>query len=150
MNNYRRPFFSGRNGADELSVTLVILGVVLFLAAPIFDERIIQGIFILLGGVSAFFGVFRSLSKNVGKRRSENIAFVNFFSESEAEKEQKKREKEAKKKAEEERKARRKEEEKTHAFFKCPQCGKELRVPRGKGKIRIKCPNCGEQFIRKT
>ena len=94
MNNYRRPFFSGRNGADELSVTLVILGVVLFLAAPIFDERIIQGIFILLGGVSAFFGVFRSLSKNVGKRRSENIAFVNFFrSESEAEKEQKKREK---------------------------------------------------------
>ena len=151
MNNYRRPFFSGRNGADELSVTLVILGVVLFLAAPIFDERIIQGIFILLGGVSAFFGVFRSLSKNVGKRRSENIAFVNFFrSESEAEKEQKKREKEAKKKAEEERKARRKEEEKTHTFFKCPQCGKELRVPRGKGKIRIKCPNCGEQFIRKT
>ena len=151
MNNYRRPFFSGRNGADELSVTLVILGVVLFLAAPIFDERIIQGIFILLGGVSAFFGVFRSLSKNVGKRRSENIAFVNFFrSESEAEKEQKKREKEEKKKAEEERKARRKEEEKTHAFFKCPQCGKELRVPRGKGKIRIKCPNCGEQFIRKT
>ena len=151
MNNYRRPFFSGRNGADELSVTLVILGVVLFLAAPIFDERIIQGIFILLGGVSAFFGVFRSLSKNVGKRRSENIAFVNFFrSESEAEKEQKKREKEAKKKAEEERKARRKEEEKTHAFFKCPQGGKELRVPRGKGKIRIKCPNCGEQFIRKT
>ena len=151
MNNYRRPFFSGRNGADELSVTLVILGVVLFLAAPIFDERIIQGIFILLGGVSAFFGVFRSLSKNVGKRRSENIAFVNFFrSESEAEKEQKKREEEAKEKAEEERKARRKEEEKTHAFFKCPQCGKELRVPRGKGKIRIKCPNCGEQFIRKT
>ena len=151
MNNYRRPFFSGRNGADELSVTLVILGVVLFLAAPIFDERIIQGIFILLGGVSAFFGIFRSLSKNVGKRRSENIAFVNFFrSESDAEKEQKMREKEAKKKAEEERKARRKEEEKTHAFFKCPQCGKELRVPRGKGKIRIKCPNCGEQFIRKT
>ena len=151
MNNYRRPFFSGRNGADELSVTLVILGVVLFLAAPIFDERIIQGIFILLGGVSAFFGIFRSLSKNVGKRRSENIAFVNFFrSESDAEKEQKKREKEAKKKAEEERKARRKEEETTHAFFKCPQCGKELRVPRGKGKLRIKCPNCGEQFIRKT
>ena len=94
MNNYRRPFFSGRNGADELSVTLVILGVVLFLAAPIFDERIIQGIFILLGGVSAFLGIFRSLSKNVGKRRSENIAFVNFFrSESDAEKEQKKREK---------------------------------------------------------
>ena len=94
MNNYRRPFFSGRNGADELSVTLVILGVVLFLAAPIFDERIIQGIFILLGGVSEFFGIFRSLSKNVGKRRSENIAFVNFFrSESDAEKEQKKREK---------------------------------------------------------
>ena len=151
MNNYRSPFFSGRNGADELSVTLVILGVVLFLAAPIFDERIIQGVFILLGGVSVFFGIYRSFSKNIGKRRSENIGFINFFrSEDSAEKEARKRAKEEKRKAEEERKARRKEEEKTRAFFKCPQCGKELRVPKGKGKIRIKCPNCGEQFIRKT
>ena len=111
MNNYRSPFFSGRNGADELSVTLVILGVVLFLAAPIFDERIIQGVFILLGGVSVFFGIYRSFSKNIGKRRSENIGFINFFrSEDSAEKEARKRAKEEKRKAEEERKARRKEE----------------------------------------
>ena len=151
MNNYRRPFFSGRNGADELSVTLVVLGVVLFLTAPIFDESVIQGIFLLLGGVSVFFGVYRSLSKNIGKRRAENLSFVNFFKgEDSAEKERRKREKEERERAEKERKARRKEEEKTHAFFKCPQCGKELRVPKGKGKIRIKCPNCGEQFIRKT
>ena len=119
MNNYRRPFFSGRNGADELSVTLVILGVVLFLAAPIFDERIIQGVFILLGGVSVFFGIYRSFSKNIGKRRSENIGFINFFkSEDSAEKEARKRAKEEKRKAEEERKARRKEEEKTHIYQK--------------------------------
>lgn len=151
MNNYRRPFFSGRNGADELSVTLVVLGIVLFLAAPIFDKEIIQGIFILLGGISAAFGIIRSFSTNVGKRRAENIAFVNFFKgEDKAETERRKRETEERKKAEKEKKARRKEEEKTHAFFKCPQCGKELRVPRGKGKIRIKCPNCSEQFIRKT
>ena len=48
------------------------------------------------------------------------------------------------------RKERRKEEEKTHAFFRCPQFGKELRVPKGKGKIKIRCPNCSHEFIRKS
>mgnify|MGYP003468666855 CR=1 FL=1 len=67
MNNYRKPFFSGRNGADELSVTLVVLSVVLFLAAPIFDEKYIQGIFLLLGGILFVLGLLRSLSTNIGK-----------------------------------------------------------------------------------
>ena len=151
MNNYHRPFFSGRNGADELSVTLVVTSVLLFLAYPFFDKEIIQGVFLLLSIISMFFGIYRSLSRNVGRRRAENLAFVNFFKgEDKAETERRKREKEEKKRAEKEKKERRKEEEKTHAFFRCPQCGKELRVPKGKGKIRIKCPNCSEQFIRKT
>ena len=151
MNNYRRPFFSGRNGADELSVTLVVLGIIFFLAYPIFDQKVVQGVFILLGGVSAFFGIWRSLSTNLAKRRAENIAFVNFFKDEGKEaKEQRKREEEEKKRNEKLRKERRKEEEKTHAFFRCPQCGKELRVPKGKGKIKIKCPNCANEFIRKS
>ena len=151
MNNYRRPFFSGRNGADELSVTLVILGVVLFLAAPIFDEKYIQGIFLLLGGILFVLGILRSLSTNIGKRRHENQVFLDLFrTETKEEKERRKREEEEKREREKLRKERRKEEEKTHAFFRCPQCGKELRVPKGKGKIKIRCPNCSHEFIRKS
>ena len=151
MNNYRKPFFSGRNGADELSVTLVVLSVVLFLAAPIFDEKYIQGIFLLLGGILFVLGILRSFSTNIGKRRHENQVFLDLFrSETKEEKERRKREEEEKREREKLKKERRKEEEKTHAFFRCPQCGKELRVPKGKGKIKIRCPNCSHEFIRKS
>ena len=151
MNNYRKPFFSGRNGADELSVTLVVISVIVFLAAPIFDEKYIQGIFLLLGGILFVLGILRSLSTNIGKRRHENQVFQDLFrSETKEEKERRKREAEEKREREKLRKERRKEEEKTHAFFRCPQCGKELRVPKGKGKIKIRCPNCSHEFIRKS
>ena len=151
MNNYRKPFFSGRNGADELSVTLVVISVIVFLAAPIFDEKYIQGIFLLLGGILFVLGILRSLSPNIGKRRHENQVFLDLFrSETKEEKERRKREEEEKREREKLRKERRKEEEKTHAFFRCPQCGKELRVPKGKGKIKIRCPNCSHEFIRKS
>ena len=151
MNNYRKPFFSGRNGADELSVTLVVISVIVFLAAPIFDEKYIQGIFLLLGGRLFVLGILRSLSTNIGKRRHENQVFLDLFrSETKEEKERRKREEEEKREREKLRKERRKEEEKTHAFFRCPQCGKELRVPKGKGKIKIRCPNCSHEFIRKS
>ena len=151
MNNYRKPFFSGRNGADELSVTLVVISVIVFLAAPIFDEKYIQGIFLLLRGILFVLGLLRSLSTNIGKRRHENQVFLDLFrSETKEEKERRKREEEEKREREKLRKERRKEEEKTHAFFRCPQCGKELRVPKGKGKIKIRCPNCSHEFIRKS
>ena len=151
MNNYRKPFFSGRNGADELSVTLVVISVIVFLAAPIFDEKYIQGIFLLLGGILFVLGLLRSLSTNIGKRRHENQVFLDLFrTETKEEKERGKREEEEKREREKLRKERRKEEEKTHAFFRCPQCGKELRVPKGKGKIKIRCPNCSHEFIRKS
>ena len=151
MNNYRKPFFSGRNGADELSVTLVVISVIVFLAAPIFDEKYIQGIFLLLGGILFVLGILRSLSTNIGKRRHENQVFLDLFrSETKEEKERRKREAEEKREREKLRQERRKEEEKTHAFFRCPQCGKELRVPKGKGKIKIRCPNCSHEFIRKS
>ena len=39
---------------------------------------------------------------------------------------------------------------KTHCYFKCPECGQRLRVPKGKGKIMITCPHCHIKFDRKT
>ena len=39
---------------------------------------------------------------------------------------------------------------KTHCYFKCPECGQRLRVPKGKGKIMITCPHCHTKFDRKT
>ena len=39
---------------------------------------------------------------------------------------------------------------KSYAFFRCPGCREILRVPRGKGRIRISCRRCGYSFEKKT
>ncbi|NLD19282.1 MAG: hypothetical protein GX663_03410 [Clostridiales bacterium] len=37
-----------------------------------------------------------------------------------------------------------------HKILRCPGCGEKLRVPKGKGKIRIKCPHCNTEFEKKV
>lgn len=39
---------------------------------------------------------------------------------------------------------------KTHVFLRCPVCRARMRVPRGKGRIRVTCPGCGHRFEKKT
>ncbi|MDO4493372.1 MAG: hypothetical protein Q4C53_05720 [Clostridia bacterium] len=34
----------------------------------------------------------------------------------------------------------------SYKYIACPNCAKSLRVPRGKGHIRVTCPQCGERF----
>ncbi len=38
----------------------------------------------------------------------------------------------------------------TYRFYRCKQCKKMMRVPKGKGKIKITCPQCHSQIIKKT
>lgn len=37
-----------------------------------------------------------------------------------------------------------------YKYYTCPQCHKELRVPRKKGNIEITCPQCGRSFRART
>ena len=39
---------------------------------------------------------------------------------------------------------------KNYSYFSCPSCRTLVRVPKGKGNIRITCPKCGETFVRKS
>ena len=39
---------------------------------------------------------------------------------------------------------------KSYRYFRCRQCKAPLRVPRGKGKIKIRCPKCGSEQDAKT
>ncbi|MDD3401515.1 MAG: hypothetical protein PHT58_07835 [Eubacteriales bacterium] len=41
-------------------------------------------------------------------------------------------------------------ERKSHRYLVCPQCHQKLRVPRGKGKIKVTCTMCKNQFIAKS
>ena len=42
------------------------------------------------------------------------------------------------------------QEYRTYRYLICPQCSQRLRVPRGKGKIRVTCTKCRNQFIAKS
>jgi len=38
------------------------------------------------------------------------------------------------------------EERRQYKYFHCNQCGQRLRVPRGKGRLRVTCTRCGNRF----
>ena len=42
------------------------------------------------------------------------------------------------------------DQRKEYAFFRCPGCGRTVRVPKGKGRVRITCRQCGFSFEKKT
>ena len=42
------------------------------------------------------------------------------------------------------------DQRKDYKFFTCPACRTTLRVPRGKGKIKIVCRKCGNSFTGKS
>ena len=33
-----------------------------------------------------------------------------------------------------------------YTYLKCPKCHQKVRVPKGKGKIRVTCPSCDNKF----
>ncbi|MBQ7064633.1 MAG: hypothetical protein IJM90_07075 [Firmicutes bacterium] len=37
-----------------------------------------------------------------------------------------------------------------YRYYSCPKCHKELRVPRGHGRVQISCPHCSHSFVKNT
>lgn len=125
---------AGRNGSDNLCRFLsVVVCVMVLIGAFAGDEAasMLWG----LGVVGLVYIYFRVFSKNLPKRRAENDKYLAL---------------------------RRKitgdftggrdrwSQRKDYVFFRCPSCRTMLRVPRGKGKIKIICRKCGNSFIKKT
>ena len=131
-------FFSGRNGADTISKTVLwvaVLSVVVSWLNAGVANGIISAIFWLLALVMIIYSYWRILSRNIYKRKAENDRFLA---------------------ATEGIRSRfrglkiRMTQSKEYKFFKCPSCGTVLRVPRGKGKVQITCKKCGDRFSGKT
>lgn len=77
--------------------------------------------------------LFRMLSKNKRKRAMEQVKFFNLISPIYS-----KLLKFASK------------DRKNYIYFKCKNCKQELRIPRGKGKIKVICPHCKHEEIKKS
>ena len=136
MKNWFRNFMAGRYGSDNFGRFLCIIACLLLLVSIIIGGSTIAGM--ILWGIAVVvlvYAYFRMFSRKVNKRFAENYrylkirnGFTGFFK----------------------KRANRIKQSKTHRFFKCPNCKATVRVPKGKGKIKITCPKCGEKFIKKT
>ncbi len=42
------------------------------------------------------------------------------------------------------------QEAKKYKHLTCPKCQQRIRVPRGKGNLRVRCPKCQERFKVRT
>lgn len=122
---------TGRNGSDRLSVFCLIIALLLTLMANLFKLVFFK----YAGFIVLVICIYRVLSKNTVKRRAENYKFIMLMTRLQS----------WFKKAQN-----RIKDSKTHRHFSCPNCKATLRLPKGKGKIKITCPKCRKEFVKKT
>ena len=128
--NFFRKLMYGRYGSDQLSFFLLILYVVLILLSGLPHMGVLSwaALAVLL------WDLFRMFSRRIDRRRAENARFLTLAGPAV-------------------RWVRMRVtvfRDKEHRYFRCPNCGQYLRVPRGKGKINVTCRNCGASFEEKS
>ena len=126
-----RRFMNGRHGADQLSVALLWVAIILNVIYMLTGVYIIS----LLATVVIVYAVFRMLSRDGGKRYAENARYMAFMAKCRTEAQQAKN-----------RHANRKE----YKYFRCPKCHSMLRMPRGIGEKTVTCGSCKHQFRKKA
>lgn len=124
-------FMQGRNGPDQLSRFVCLAALVLILLNVFVRSSVLW----VLGLALLVYAYFRMFSRNVYRRREENGRFLQLQYKVQGQLRDWR-----------ERWRQRRE----YAFFRCPSCRAMLRVPRGKGRIRVTCRKCGSAFERKT
>ena len=128
-------FMAGRNGGDQLSTFLILISMGLTILGQVLE---MAGL-VAIGYVPLGLAVFRILSRNVEKRRLENYKFAIFWSPLYGRLHKWRSRMKAIS-----------EDGKVNKYVKCPQCKTMMRVPRGKGKLRVACPKCQNKFETKS
>lgn len=128
-------FMAGRNGNDALNRFLLGAVLVLILLGTIFSKSAAGRLLLPIALVLLGFTYFRMFSRNRMKRAEENGRYLRLresvLSEIRVGKEQW-------------------AQRKDYKFFVCPSCKTRLRVPKGRGKIKIVCRKCGNSFMGKS
>lgn len=130
----RNRFLYGRNGSDAFSMATSLLACGLLLLAMLLTGRI-GSVLWFMALICLGYSYFRIFSRNISRRQQENQWFlqrIKPLSDCRA------------------RFVQRRKQKNLYCFFKCPQCATVLRVPKGKGRIRITCRCCGHVFERNS
>lgn len=124
-------FMAGRYGTDSFSKFLLVVAFVFLISNLVFRIPRLY----LIGLVILIYCYFRMFSRNYAKRSAENAFYLKatagirqYFRKQRSHMQIRK----------------------THHLYKCKQCGKYIKIPKGKGRIQITCPTCRYQFIKKS
>ncbi len=129
--NWLKKITAGCYGMDQFSLFLVLLVLPLSFLFNLINIPYLS----LLAYAPLIYCYFRIFSKNITKRQQENFRFLRYWYP-------------FKKKLLSY--WQRLKDSKTHRYYHCPSCKQTLRVPRGRGNIRITCPKCKTQFSKRT
>lgn len=124
-------WMQGRYGTDELNRAMLFTALLFILLSAIPKLSILN----TLAMVLLIWSMFRICSKNVYKRRTERDAWLRMTNSV---------------KSWFKLQRRKFMERKDYKYFRCKQCKTVLRVPRGKGKVKIVCRSCGSSINGKT
>lgn len=130
IRNAIQRFMYGRYGNDQLNLFLLVLYLTLYLVFVFTGFAPLYWISLALIVVT----LLRLLSRNPIRRRDENAKFM----------------KAAGPAIRWYRLKKTMHRDKDHCYFKCPNCGQHLRVPRGKGRVTVTCRGCGASFEEKS
>lgn len=143
--------FQGRYGNDHLNQALSICGLVLIVIQMILGiffrgslvVRILQVVWVVL----IITMLFRMFSRNFEARRRENERFMKWWAAMQSSFGSRRARAPRAKAAKHNPTF---EERRKYKYFLCTQCAQRLRVPRGKGKLRVTCTRCGNKFDIKS
>ena len=130
IRNALMRFMYGRYGQDQLNLFLLVSYLVLY--CIFLFTRFVPLYWVSLALLA--WTLFRLLSRNAPRRRAENAKFLKLIGPLQRWFDLR----------------RTIYRDKEHCYFKCPHCGQQLRVPRGKGKITVTCRSCGASFEEKS
>lgn len=134
-----KKFMAGRYGLDQLSNGLNVLFFIMVLIGLFSKNTLV----LYLSLIPLFYNYFRIFSKNFSKRYNENRIYTNMMSPlynlMDKLKDKFNRMKLSLQK-------KKKRDKTKYKYYHCKNCGQELRIPRGKGKVIITCPICKHSF----
>ena len=127
MDKFKKKLYDvmqGRNGVDDLGRVIFIISLVLYVLSGFLRNGFLQ----LLSLIGLIYTMYRTFSRDLQSRREENRKYLQFLNLQKM----------------------RFEMRKEYRIFKCKGCGRNIRVPKGKGKIETTCPLCGRKEIHRT
>ena len=126
-----QKLMTGRRGADELSLALLIAG----LALSMVGGTIRLGLLNLFGLALYALAIYRMFSRNLQKRYAENVKFTGAWRSAKASVRQF---------------VNRMKNMRKYKYFKCPECHSRLKLPRKVGEVTVTCGKCHHAFKQKA